>query len=239
MVEGIRIKGGAGEFEAALIAVVLDHITREEDSDSAIASRRGAWHAGLDESDSPRRARHPARTGGARPPLTPRTGSMVTLEPIDEANLAAVFNLEVGPSQLGFVARNPWSLAQALTQPDVAWPRAIVADGEVVGFLMLEIDPDDEDGQALLAMAPHGGRRTPRPRNWCSGGSGCLRRGEGAWRDRALHQLGRGRGRARAVLYEARVRAHRCDRRRGDGRSSDAVSQVRLSISFNSGARSR
>lgn len=30
MVEGIRIKGGAGEFEAALIAVVLDHITREE-----------------------------------------------------------------------------------------------------------------------------------------------------------------------------------------------------------------
>jgi hypothetical protein len=32
MVEGIRIKGGAGEFEAALIAVVLDHITREEDA---------------------------------------------------------------------------------------------------------------------------------------------------------------------------------------------------------------
>jgi len=32
MVEGIRIKGGAGPFEAALIAVVLDHITREEDA---------------------------------------------------------------------------------------------------------------------------------------------------------------------------------------------------------------
>jgi hypothetical protein len=32
MVEGIRIKGGAGAFEAALIAVVLDHITREEDT---------------------------------------------------------------------------------------------------------------------------------------------------------------------------------------------------------------
>ncbi|MEX1279201.1 MAG: GNAT family N-acetyltransferase, partial [Acidimicrobiia bacterium] len=26
-------------------------------------------------------------------------------------------------------------------------PRAIVADGEVVGFLMLEIDPDEEDGR--------------------------------------------------------------------------------------------
>jgi hypothetical protein len=32
MVDGIRIKGGAGPFEAALIAVVLDHITREEDA---------------------------------------------------------------------------------------------------------------------------------------------------------------------------------------------------------------
>ncbi len=30
MVEGIQIKGGADEFEAAVIAVVLDQITREE-----------------------------------------------------------------------------------------------------------------------------------------------------------------------------------------------------------------
>lgn len=72
---------------------------------------------------------------------------MVALEPIDEGNLAAVFDLDVAPSQRGFVARNPWSLAQALTEYEAAWPRAIVADGEVVGFLMLEIDPDDEDGQ--------------------------------------------------------------------------------------------
>jgi hypothetical protein len=32
MVEGIRIRGGAGAFEAALIGVVLDHITREDDA---------------------------------------------------------------------------------------------------------------------------------------------------------------------------------------------------------------
>ncbi|MEX2251403.1 MAG: hypothetical protein WD895_04935 [Acidimicrobiia bacterium] len=32
MVEGIQIKGGAGAFEAALIAVVLDHLTRDEDT---------------------------------------------------------------------------------------------------------------------------------------------------------------------------------------------------------------
>jgi hypothetical protein len=30
MVEGIEIKGGAGEFEAAVIAVVLDRIAEEE-----------------------------------------------------------------------------------------------------------------------------------------------------------------------------------------------------------------
>jgi hypothetical protein len=58
---------------------------------------------------------------------------VVTLQPIGEDNLAAVFNLDVAPSQRGFVARNPWSLAQALTEPRVAWPRAIVSDSEVVG----------------------------------------------------------------------------------------------------------
>jgi len=75
---------------------------------------------------------------------------VVTLQPIDEDNLAAVFNLDVAPSQRGFVARNPWSLAQALVDQQVAWPRAIVSDGEVVGFLMLEIDPDDEDGKGFF-----------------------------------------------------------------------------------------
>ena len=30
MMEGVEIKGGAGEFEAAVVAVVLDHINRQE-----------------------------------------------------------------------------------------------------------------------------------------------------------------------------------------------------------------
>jgi diamine N-acetyltransferase len=67
----------------------------------------------------------------------------VHLEPITEANVRAVFELEVAPEQQGFVAPNPWSLAQALAEPTNAWPRAIVARGVVVGFLMLEIDADD------------------------------------------------------------------------------------------------
>jgi diamine N-acetyltransferase len=46
-----------------------------------------------------------------------------------------------------FVAPNSWSLAQALAGGDLAWPRAISADGEIVGFLMLEIDPVDPKGR--------------------------------------------------------------------------------------------
>jgi diamine N-acetyltransferase len=70
----------------------------------------------------------------------------VSLEPITENNVGAVFDLTVEPEQAPFVAPNPLSLAQALAQYETAWPRAVVADGEVVGFLMLEIDAESEYG---------------------------------------------------------------------------------------------
>lgn len=88
---------------------------------------------------------------------------MVELHPISEDNVRAVFELEVAPHQRGHVAPNAWSLAQALAEHDIAWPRAIVADGEVVGFLLLEMDPDEEDGRPywlwrLMVGAHHQGR---------------------------------------------------------------------------------
>lgn len=73
----------------------------------------------------------------------------VRLEPISQSNVRAVFELDVCPEQRRYVASNAWSLAQALTQPDVAWPRAVIADGQVVGFLMLELDEQRRDGRAF------------------------------------------------------------------------------------------
>lgn len=89
--------------------------------------------------------------------------ALVALAPIDEDNVGDVFGLEVKPEQRDFVAPNPWSLAQALAESDIAWPRAIVADGKVVGFLMLEIDPEEEDQRPfwlwrLMIGAAHQGK---------------------------------------------------------------------------------
>jgi diamine N-acetyltransferase len=60
----------------------------------------------------------------------------VTLQAITEDTVNAVIKLAVRPDQQAFVASNAVSLAQALFS-DEAWYRAIHADGELVGFVML------------------------------------------------------------------------------------------------------
>ena len=87
----------------------------------------------------------------------------VTLEPITGDNVGTVFDLKVAPGQERFVATNPWSLAQALAAYEIAWPRAIEVAGEVVGFLMLEMDPNEENGRPfwlwrLMVGAEHQGK---------------------------------------------------------------------------------
>jgi hypothetical protein len=60
VIEGIEIKGGAGEFEAAVVAVVIDRITREETAARRLRGGRGpglpAWVRAMSPEDpgSPR-----------------------------------------------------------------------------------------------------------------------------------------------------------------------------------------
>lgn len=72
---------------------------------------------------------------------------VVRLAPIDDDNVKAVCRLTVAPGQEDFVADNVWSLAEAYANYAYAWPRAIVRDDRVAGFLMLEIDLDEEQGR--------------------------------------------------------------------------------------------
>ena len=68
----------------------------------------------------------------------------ITLKPITGETVRQITDLAVRPDQARFVASNAVSLAQALFR-DVAWYRAIYADEEPVGFVMLA----DETLQAL------------------------------------------------------------------------------------------
>ena len=91
----------------------------------------------------------------------------VELTEITADNVGDVYDLAVGPGQGEFVASNPWSLAQAYAERDIAWPRAVVADGTVVGFNMLQFDPDDDDGRPfqlwrLMIAVEHQGKRYGR-----------------------------------------------------------------------------
>lgn len=68
----------------------------------------------------------------------------LTAETITPANVAAACQLAVEPHQKDFVAPVAVSLAEAYTQPEVAWPRLILDDGEPVAFVMGGFDPGAE-----------------------------------------------------------------------------------------------
>lgn len=58
------------------------------------------------------------------------------LEPVTQENVRAACTLELRPDQEGLVAPVAWSLADAYTMPDIAWPRLVYDDSQVVGFIM-------------------------------------------------------------------------------------------------------
>lgn len=67
--------------------------------------------------------------------------SKVTLREITQETVRRIIALEVKPEQQNFVAPNAVSLSEALFEPK-AWYRAIYADEEPVGFLMLFDDAE-------------------------------------------------------------------------------------------------
>lgn len=58
-------------------------------------------------------------------------------------NLPAVLRIPPAPGEKAHVAPVAWSIAEAYVTP-TAWPRAIVDDGDVVGFVMANWEPDNE-----------------------------------------------------------------------------------------------
>ncbi|GLY42700.1 N-acetyltransferase [Amycolatopsis sp. NBRC 101858] len=68
----------------------------------------------------------------------------LTAEKITPDNVAAACQLAVEPHQKDFVAPVAVSLAEAYTQPEVAWPRLILDDGEPVAFVMGGFNPGAE-----------------------------------------------------------------------------------------------
>lgn len=69
--------------------------------------------------------------------------SSLVLAELTPDNLPAAAALRVAPGQEGFVASVLESVAEAYVNPP-AWPRVVLRDGEVVGFVMASFDPDNE-----------------------------------------------------------------------------------------------
>jgi len=105
----------------------------------------------------------------------------VRLVELTPENVKAACDIQVRPEQQKFVAPVAESLAEAYVQPSTAWPRLILDDDRVVGFVMGAFDPENE----IAAFRA------------------------GIWRlNIAAHEQGRGYGRfaVQAVTQEARRR---------------------------------
>jgi diamine N-acetyltransferase len=67
-------------------------------------------------------------------------GTLV-LEELNAGNIVAANTLTLKPGQEQFVAPVSHSIAEAYVNPTTAWPRVVLEDGEVVGFIMGNFDP--------------------------------------------------------------------------------------------------
>ena len=84
----------------------------------------------------------------------------ITLQNVDESNFLACFSLKLGAQQEKFVSHPIRSLAQAYVYRKQCTPFAVCRAGEVVGYLMVIYDYDEEAYFIwhLMIDAQHQGR---------------------------------------------------------------------------------
>ena len=68
----------------------------------------------------------------------------ITLQKVDESNFIACFSLKLDPRQEKFVSHPIRSLAQAYVYYKQCTPFAVFSGGEVVGYVMVIYDYDEE-----------------------------------------------------------------------------------------------
>ncbi|MFB2554755.1 GNAT family N-acetyltransferase [Herbiconiux liangxiaofengii] len=71
--------------------------------------------------------------------------SELSLEELSASNIVAANTLTLKPGQEQFVAPVSHSIAEAYVNPATAWPRVVREDGEVVGFIMGNFDPEAQE----------------------------------------------------------------------------------------------
>jgi diamine N-acetyltransferase len=74
----------------------------------------------------------------------PESTPEVTLREITKDTVRTILRLDVGEHQKGYVAPNSVSIAQAHFEPK-AWFRAVYADEEPIGFVMVHEDPEEPE----------------------------------------------------------------------------------------------
>ncbi len=71
---------------------------------------------------------------------------MIELRPLDRSNWRDCARLKLAPGQEDLVAPNVWSIAESRFEPHYQ-PRAVLAAGDPVGFLMYCVETDTPDAE--------------------------------------------------------------------------------------------
>ena len=103
----------------------------------------------------------PGGAGAPASPPAPRSvaeGAVVELREVTGETVRAICRLEVAAEQVAFVAPNAVSFAEAYFEPK-AWFRAIYADDEPVGFVMLSVDLEKPEYYLWRLMIAAGRQR--------------------------------------------------------------------------------